>query len=101
MTFPGLEIWINHRKVLRNGKEIYLNHEEFTVLTHMARRPGQVFSKEQLYAAARGEEYFCPNAIPNAIYRIRRKLEPDPRHPIYIKTVIGTGYKFEIPVIEE
>ena len=44
------------------------------------------------------EEYLHgTNSVENTIWRLRRKLEPDPRNPIYIKTVIGAGYKIEIP----
>jgi len=34
--------------------------------------------------------------VENIIWRLRKKLENDPKHPAYIKTVIGTGYKIEI-----
>ena len=53
----------------------------------MASSPGQVFSKAQLYEAAWGEEYLHgTNSVENTIWRLRKKLEEDPRHPIYIKT---------------
>ena len=56
----------------------------------MASSPGQVFSKAQLYEAAWGEEYLHgTNSVENTIWRLRRKLEEDPRHPAYIKTVGG------------
>ena len=60
--------------------------------------PGQVFSKAQLYEAAWGEEYLRgTNSVENTIWRLRRKLEEDPRHPAYIKTVVGTGYRLDYP----
>lgn len=68
------------------------------VVYYMARSPGQVFSKAQLYGAAWDDIYpGCTSTVENTIYRLRKKLEPDPRKPIYIKTVIGAGYKIEIP----
>lgn len=63
----------------------------------MAGHPGRIFSKEQLYYAIYGEEGYDTNAIPTAIWRLRSKLEKDPRKPVLIKTVIGMGYKFEVP----
>ena len=93
-----LEIRHEHRRVLMAGREVELNHGEYAMLYCMASSPGQVFSKAQLYEAAWGEEYLRgTNSVENTIWRLRRKLEPDPRNPIYIKTVIGAGYKIEIP----
>ena len=90
------ELEINHeyRRVLMAGREVRLNHGEYAMLYCMASSPGQVFSKAQLYAAAWGEEYLHgTNTVENIIWRLRQKLEEDPKHPTYIKTVIRGGYK--------
>ena len=93
-----LEIHHEYRRVLMAGREVRLNHGEYAMLYCMASAPGQVFSKAQLYAAAWGEEYLHgTNSVENIIWRLRKKLEPDPRNPIYIKTVIGMGYKMVVP----
>ena len=93
-----LEIYHEYRRVLMAGREVRLDHGEYAMLYCMASAPGQVFSKAQLYAAAWGEEYLHgTTSVENIIWRLRKKLEPDPRTPIYIKTVIGAGYKIEIP----
>ena len=89
-----LEIHHEHRRVLMAGREVELNHGEYAMLYCMASSPGQVFSKAQLYEAAWGEEYLHgTNSVENTIWRLRKKLEEDPRHPIYIKTVFRSGYK--------
>lgn len=78
------------------GREVRLNHGEYAMLYCMASTPGQVFSKAQLYAAAWGEEYVSKtNSVENIIWRLRRKLEDDPKRPVYIKTVVRLGYKVE------
>lgn len=90
------ELEINHeyRRVLMAGREVRLNHGEYAMLYCMASSPGQVFSKAQLYATAWGEEYLHgTNTVENIIWRLRQKLEEDPKHPTYIKTVIRGGYK--------
>ena len=93
-----LEIHHGHRRVFVAGREVRLNHGEYAMLYCMASAPGQVFSKVQLYAAAWGEEYlYGTNSVENIIWRLRQKLEKDPKRPEYIKTVIGTGYKIETP----
>ena len=89
-----LEIHHGHRRVFVAGREVRLNHGEYAMLYCMASSPGQVFSKAQLYAAAWGEEYLHgTNSVENIIWRLRQKLEEDPKHPTYIKTVIRGGYK--------
>ena len=98
LRIGDLEIHHEYRRVLMAGREVVLNHGEYAMLYCMASSPGQVFSKAQLYEAAWGEAYLHgTNSVENIIWRLRRKLEPDPRNPIYIKTVIGAGYKIEIP----
>ena len=92
-----LEIHHEHRQVFMAGREVQLNHGEYAMLYCMASAPGQVFSKAQLYGAAWEEEYLPgTNSVENIIWRLRKKLEEDPRHPAYIKTVVGAGYKIEI-----
>ena len=92
-----LEIHHEQRRVLMAGREVELNHGEYAMLYCMASSPGQVFSKAQLYEAAWGEEYLHgTNSVENTIWRLRRKLEEEPRHPAYIKTVVGAGYKIDI-----
>ena len=98
LRIGDLEIHHEQRRVLMAGREVVLNHGEYAMLYCMASSPGQVFSKAQLYEAAWGEAYLHgTNSVENIIWRLRKKLEPDPRNPIYIKTVIGAGYKIEIP----
>ena len=89
-----LEIHHAHRRVLMAGREVQLNYGEYAMLYCMASAPGQVFSKEQLYTAAWGEEQlYGTNSVENIIWRLRQKLEVDPKHPTYIKTVFRSGYK--------
>ena len=97
LRIGDLEIHHEQRRVLMAGREVELNHGEYAMLYCMASSPGHVFSKAQLYEAAWGEEYLHgTNSVENTIWRLRRKLEEDPKHPGYIKTVVGAGYKIDI-----
>ena len=97
LRIGDLEIHHEQRWVLMAGREVELNHGEYAMLYCMASSPGQVFSKAQLYEAAWGEAYLHgTNSVENIIWRLRRKLEEDPKHPGYIKTVVGAGYKIDI-----
>ena len=97
LHIEDLEIHHEQRRVLMAGREVELNHGEYAMLYCMASSPGQVFSKAQLYEAAWGEAYLHgTDSVENIIWRLRRKLEEDPKHPGYIKTVVGAGYKIDI-----
>lgn len=93
----GLAIDISRKKVSRSGVEIVLTAREFSLLELFARRPGQIFSREQieerLYSEAEGPQ---SNAVDVAIYSLRRKLCP-PGMPQLIHTRRGLGYVFEEP----
>ena len=99
LRIGDLEIHHEQRRVLMAGREVELNHGEYAMLYCMASSPGQMFSKAQLYEAAWGEAYLHgTNSVENTIWRLKRKLEPDPKHPDYIKTVLRAGYKMNNPM---
>ena len=98
LSFGDVRIYPAYHRVLKAREEIHLNHDEYFMLYCLAKSPGRVFTRDQLYAAAWDtEQHLGSNTAENMICRLRRKLEPDLRHPQYIKTVIGTGYKLVIP----
>jgi DNA-binding response OmpR family regulator len=77
------------------GRPLNLTPVEFKLLGVLAKEPGRVFSRTELIEKALGYNYEgFDRTIDVHILNLRRKLEPDPGHPRYIKTVYGTGYKF-------
>ena len=90
-------ITVNFRKheAYLDSESLSLTPVEFKLLGVLVREPGRVFSREQLIEEALGYDFEGFNrTIDVHILNLRRKLEPDPSHPKYIKTVYGTGYKF-------
>lgn len=90
-------ITVNFRKheAFLDDEPMSLTPVEFKLLGVMVKEPGRVFSREQLIEEAIGYDFEGFNrTIDVHILNLRRKLEPDPGHPKYIKTVYGTGYKF-------
>ena len=57
LNYPGLEINLEHRRVFKNGQEVYMSRYEYGVLSLMARHPGQLFTKEQIFEAVWHQEY--------------------------------------------
>lgn len=95
LSINGLEIVSSKRQIFHHKKEISMTNKEFDILELLARNKGQVFTKDQIYDQVWGERYFSDGRnIVTYINKIRKKIEPDPTHPIYILTVWGIGYKF-------
>ena len=84
-------------RVTRAGKPITLSTLEFRLLYYLASRPNRVFTRDQLLDAVWGTERFVtPRSVDVYIRRLREKSEPDPDHPVHLKTVRGAGYLFEL-----
>lgn len=92
----GLEINTASHKVFLNGKEVQLTTKEYELLLFLASNPNIVFSKEQIFDALWGEDYYGDTAtVAVHIQKIRKKIEKDPSAPEYIETVWGAGYRFD------
>jgi two-component system alkaline phosphatase synthesis response regulator PhoP len=88
MNFTKHEAWFA-------GKQLNLTSVEFGLLGVLAKEPGRVFSRTSLIEEALGYDFEgFDRTIDVHILNLRRKLELDPSHPKYIKTVYGVGYKF-------
>jgi len=86
--------FVKHQAFLA-GKALNLSPTEFKLLGILAREPGRVFSRAQLIDEALGYDFVgFDRTVDVHILNLRRKLEPDPNHPEYIKTVYGVGYNF-------
>jgi DNA-binding response OmpR family regulator len=84
--------------VTRNGKHIDLTPTELRLLLFLARNTGRVLTHQQILEKIWGAEYAEDvDYVKLFIYRLRRKIEPDPKHPEYILTERGIGYRFVRP----
>jgi two-component system response regulator VicR len=95
LRFGDLAIFPEQRRVEIAGTPVELTAKEFDLLLHLARRPGQVFTREQLLDSVWDYSYYGDaSTVTVHIRRLREKIEQDPAHPRHIKTVWGVGYKF-------
>lgn len=89
-----LTINTDTRQVWVREKEVRLTPKEFDILELLSRNKGIVLSVEKIYETVWKEDFFkSDNTVMVHITKIRDKIEEDSKHPIYIKTVWGTGYK--------
>ena len=85
LAFAGMEIDASKRLVYRGEKEVNITFTEFEILHLLARNPGRVFSKEQIYDIVWKESYSGDyNIIIRHNRNIREKIEDNPSKPIYI-----------------
>jgi DNA-binding response OmpR family regulator len=86
-----------HLQAFRGSQELVLTDREFEVLRHLAERAGSVVTRDEMLALVWGYESTPETrTVDNFIFRLRHKIEPDPRHPKYIRTVYGDGYRLVI-----
>jgi DNA-binding response OmpR family regulator len=80
------------------GAPVATTAREFRLLEYLARHAARVFTRDQLLDAVWVEGSFVtPRSIDVYVRRLREKIEPDPDNPIYLKTVRGIGYRFDVP----
>jgi len=85
--------FLKHEAYL-SDKPLNLTPIEFKLLGTMVKEPGRVFSRAQIIEKALGFGFDgFDRTIDVHILKLRRKLEPDPSNPRYIKTIYGAGYK--------
>lgn len=78
----------------KDGHELALTATEFRLLVELARRPGQVFTRDVLLDRVWNYPYLGDSRMVDvAVQRLRAKVEDDPARPRLIRTVRGAGYK--------
>lgn len=91
------DILVNFRstEVFRAGKPLKLSAREFKLLRHFIENAGTTFSRDELLNSVWGYDAIVfTRTVDVHVAWLRRKIEPDPRHPRYIHTVHGHGYRF-------
>ena len=81
-------------QVTRAGVSVNLTPLEFDLLVALARRPWQVFTRDQLLEQVWGYRHAADTRLVNVhVQRLRSKIEKDPENPEIVVTVRGVGYK--------
>ena len=87
---PALEVFVQRRSV-------DLTATEFEILRALMEQAGYVLTRGELIRRALGAEFLgIERTLDSHIRNLRGKIEPDPKNPIYIKTVYGVGYRLEV-----
>jgi DNA-binding response OmpR family regulator len=96
ITTPDWELNSDSVTLTVRGQAVDVTATEFRLLHFLASHPGRVFSRDQLLDAVWKETSFVtPRSVDVYVRRLREKIEQDPEHPAYLRTVRGSGYKYE------
>ena len=90
----ALEIDTVQHEVRRDGDGVELTPNEYRLLVTLARYPGRVYSRFELINHVQGYDFEgYERTIDAHVKNLRKKIEPDPKHPRYVETVFGVGYR--------
>ena len=95
LSYGGLVLDRDKRKVTRNGKPVVLTPSEYTLLQALMAAPGRVFSRQELLERLYPDgDAVVDRVIDVHIGKLRQKIETDAAQPGYVLTVRGIGYQF-------
>ena len=91
----GIALDTEKRQAFKNGEPVELTMKEYDLIEFFMKKPGKVFSRENLLDLVWGYEYQGDiRTVDVHVRRLREKLEPNPASPVYILTKWGVGYYF-------
>ncbi len=94
--FGDCEVDFDRGEVRRGGAPVEVSAMEFRLLAAFIRRRGRVLSRGQLIEAAWGHgTYVTDRVVDTHVLNLRKKIEPVPAKPCYIRSVRGMGYRFD------
>lgn len=90
-----LQIDFEHNEVRKHSELLSLTPSEWKIFSAMIKHPKKVFSRDNLIDLVFGPDFDgYDRVIDTHIKNLRKKVETDPKSPVYVKTVHGLGYKF-------
>jgi DNA-binding response OmpR family regulator len=97
MSFGRLVIDTVTREVTVDGRLVDLTSRELDLLAHLAATPRKAFSRDELLADVwrSSAERQSKSTVTEHVRRLRQKIEDDPQHPRWLKTVRVGAYRFE------
>lgn len=95
LRYGGLEVNLDQRRVVRDGRTINLTASEYKLLATLVGSPGRVFTRDELLERLYQQgEIVVDRVVDVHIGKLRQKIEANPAEPRYILTVRGFGYSF-------
>jgi len=94
-TFDGLRIDVAGRRVFLDETEVAMTKSEFDLLDVLSASPGRILTRAQLLEHLWAREWTGDDHVIDVhMANLRRKIESDPKHPRFVHTVRGVGFRF-------
>ena len=98
--FGDFQLHVASRKLLRDGAEVELTPREYALLAFLVTKPGRALTRDEILRSVWGYNIFVTSrAVDRCITTLRKKIEPCPGGPTFIKTIRQIGYRFEAPPV--
>lgn len=81
-------------RLFKHDQELFLSGKECLLMKYFLSNPNKILTREQIYQHVWNDTFVDDNTIMVHIRRLRMKIEDDPNHPVYLKTLRGIGYQF-------
>ena len=95
-SFDKVEVDFGRAELRKEGQPVELTPIEFRLLSFFIRSRGRVLTRDQLLSGAWAPDTFASErVVDNHIANLRRKIEPDPLNPRFLRNVRGLGYRFD------
>jgi DNA-binding response OmpR family regulator len=102
LDFGYFRLDLEAGELIVNGKEVECPAREWELLVFLCRHPNRIFSTRQLYESVWNEPYLGDEkTVVIHIFRLRKRMEPDPGNPRFLVNVRGLGYKMLAPRKEQ
>lgn len=94
--YEDLMVDFERKQVIVGGKAVSLTRKEYSLLELLVRNRKKVVTKQMMLELVWDEEgsFVEENTVNVTLFRLRKKIEPDPANPIYVRNVFGIGYTF-------
>lgn len=97
VSFGDVEVDVAARTIRRAGALVEVTATEFDVLVCLISERGRALSRDEIFRRVWGPNHHgTPRTVDNFIQQLRAKLEVDPQEPVFIQTVRGVGYRFDL-----
>jgi DNA-binding winged helix-turn-helix (wHTH) protein len=103
ISFDDYELDCGRFQLCRRGQPVHLEGLPLQLLMFLIENRGQLVTREQISGALWSKDVFVDvdQGINTAIRKIRRALADDAEEPKYLQTVVGRGYRFVAPIVED
>lgn len=95
LLYRDLVLDTDRKQASVKGREVSLTAKEYQLLEYLMNHQGRVLSKENILEHIWGIDgsFVVENLVSVTVNRLRKKIEPDVKEPVYIRNVFGLGYK--------